>query len=102
MISFIVSFQSGIRLPKGLNEVKPEVKTKGISMREDLAPVGRRERLEAIKEVFGKTTDKSDGQNEKKRQEQRLQTPKRLLRPLREILNKMKHHSHFNRLEALK
>ncbi len=38
-----VKGQSGIKLPKGLNEVKPEVKTKAIVVSSRAAPVDREE-----------------------------------------------------------
>ncbi len=40
-----VKGQSGIRLPKGLNEVRPEVKTKSIVVSGRAAPLDREERL---------------------------------------------------------
>ena len=45
-----VKGQSGIRLPKGLNEVKPEVKTKAISVVGKAAPLARQELLATGKE----------------------------------------------------
>lgn len=45
-----VKSQSGIRLPKGLNEVKPEVKAKTLSMPGRVAPLERQAFEEAVEE----------------------------------------------------
>ncbi len=66
---------SGIKLPKGLNEVKPEVKTKVLTLTERAVP---REKVEL---------DKPGGKK---------------YRPIQDVLSKLRHHSHFSRSDALK
>jgi len=77
-----VKGQSGIRLPKGLNETKVEVQTKSI------APLGKSAPLQRTSAAS--IDVKVDSGKQKK------------YRPIQDVLKKMGHTNHFNRLEAVK